>query len=364
MAILPRITEYNDEKLSNTIKNMIDKLRDTNNLLRHEFQYILDNISLSELEYLTSEADKVRKDNYGKKVFLRGLIEISNFCNKGCNYCGISSQNTNVTRYRLDKETILACCKEGYRLGYRTFVLQGGEDPNFTDDVIVDVVKSIKEELSDVAITLSIGEKTKEQYQKYFDAGADRFLLRHETANKEHYEYLHPKPMSFENRMECLRNLKEIGYQTGCGIMINSPGQSNESLVDDLVFMQDLQPHMVGIGPYLSHDETPFKGFDSGTINQTSVIVSLVRLLLPDCLLPATTALGTVDNRGREKVLKSGANVVMPNLSPTEHREKYEIYQNKICTGDEAAHCRGCIETRIVLAGYEVDMSIGHHNSI
>lgn len=364
MGIMEKLITHNEESINREVLRLINKLKEDNYLDRAEFLFLLENISLSELDYLKTLADTVRKEVYGKSVYMRGLIEFSNFCKQGCNYCGIRAMNPNVDRYRLDKDVILDCAKEGYRLGYRTFVLQSGEDPKFDDDKMVEIIKAIKNEFDDVAITLSVGEKTREQYQKYYDAGADRYLLRHETANQGHYEKLHPESMSFNNRMECLKNLKEIGYQTGCGIMINSPGQSNETLVDDLEFIASFKPHMVGIGPFLNHSETPFAGFDDGTINQTSVMVALVRLILPDVLLPATTALGTLDNKGREMVLKSGANVVMPNLSPTEHRIKYEIYENKICTGDEAAHCRGCIETRIHFAGYDVDMSIGHHKSL
>jgi biotin synthase len=361
---MEKLITHNEDDINREVLRLIDKLNDDNYLDQAEFLFLLKNISLRELDYLKELSDSVRKRVYGKSVYMRGLIEFSNYCKQGCNYCGIRALNTNVDRYRLDKEVILDCCREGYRLGYRTFVLQSGEDPKFDDDIMVDILKAVKAEFSDVAITLSVGEKTKEQYQKYYDAGADRYLLRHETANKDHYEKLHPTSMSFDNRMQCLKDLKEIGYQTGCGIMINSPGQTNESLVQDLEFIASFKPHMVGIGPFLNHDQTPFSGFDDGTINQTAVMVALVRIILPEVLLPATTALGTLHNKGREMVLKAGANVVMPNLSPTEHREKYEIYQNKICTGDEAAHCRGCIETRIHFAGYDVDMSIGHHKSL
>ncbi|XMB87500.1 [FeFe] hydrogenase H-cluster radical SAM maturase HydE [Mycoplasmatota bacterium WC44] len=343
------------------MKELILLLKEKKKLSKEEFLFILDNITLEELQFLKDQADEIRKEQYGVGVYMRGLIEFSNYCTRSCNYCGIRRHNKKVNRYRLDKDTILDCCKEGYRLGYRTFVLQAGEDRYFTDDMICDIVSTIKKEFPDTAITLSIGEKPKESYQKYYDAGADRYLLRHETASKELYDHLHPEDMSFDERMNCLKSLKEIGYQVGCGLMVNSPTQTNEHLVEDLIFIGEFQPHMVGIGPYLAHDDTPFKGSDDGTLDQTIAMVSLVRLICPEALLPSTTALGTLSNKGREMVLKSGANVVMPNLSPTEHREKYEIYQNKICTGDEAAHCRGCIETRIVFTGYEVDMSVGHH---
>ena len=273
-------------------------------------------------------------------------------------YCGIRASNKNADRYRLDTETILSCCEEGYRLGYRTYVLQSGEDFWFSTEVLSDLLVKIKTQYPDTAVTLSIGERDYETYKKLFEAGADRFLLRHETASRDLYEKLHPK-MDFDHRIECLNMLKEIGYQVGAGFMVGLPGQTEEHLAEDCVFLKNLQPDMVGIGPFIPHKETPLGAEKGGTVEDTLVMLAIVRLMLPGSLMPATTAMGTLNPKGREMALKVGANVVMPNLSPTNVREKYELYENKICTGDEAAHCRQCIERRINSAGFQVDMGRG-----
>lgn len=341
------------------VRNLIDKLRKNRSLDKSEYLYILENLSESDLKYLTTLARTVTEEHYDKDVYMRGLIEISNYCKCNCNYCGIRASNDKVDRYRLTKEQIYDCCDEGYKLGYRTFVMQGGEDNYFTRELIVEILTTVTTKYPDVAITLSLGERSREDLEAFFKAGAKRYLLRHETASKRLYDYLHPSTMSFENRINTLYMLKEIGYQVGAGFMVNTPTQTNEDLVEDLLFLEKLQPAMCGIGPYLSHDDTPLKNNESGTINQTIALVSLTRLILPKCLLPATTALGTVDSIGREKALRAGSNVVMPNLSPTDVREKYEIYQDKICTGDEAAHCRMCIEGRIKTIGLNVNMCVG-----
>lgn len=303
---------------------------------------------------LFQAADRVRRTHYGTAVYIRGLIEFTNYCKNNCYYCGIRRDNRHVTRYRLTKEQILACCAEGYALGFRTFVLQGGEDPYFTDARLCDIVSSIRKNHPDCAITLSVGEKPRESYQAYFDAGASRYLLRHETADAAHYGMLHPAELSAQNRQECLFHLKEIGYQVGSGFMVGSPYQTTENLIADLRFLQKLQPDMIGIGPYITHAETPFADQKSGTLELTLRLVAVLRLLFPYALLPATTALGTIHPEGRELGLKAGANVVMPNLSPTGVRSLYELYENKICTGEEAAQCRGCLEQRVKRAGYEI----------
>lgn len=303
---------------------------------------------------LFQAADRVRRAHYGTAVYIRGLIEFTNYCKNNCYYCGIRRDNRHVTRYRLTKEQILACCAEGYALGFRTFVLQGGEDPYFTDARLCDIVSSIRKNHPDCAITLSVGEKPRESYQAYFDAGANRYLLRHETADAAHYGMLHPAELSAQNRQECLFHLKEIGYQVGSGFMVGSPYQTTENLIADLRFLQKLQPDMIGIGPYITHAETPFADQKSGTLELTLRLVAVLRLLFPYALLPATTALGTIHPEGRELGLKAGANVVMPNLSPTGVRSLYELYENKICTGEEAAQCRGCLEQRVKRAGYEI----------
>jgi biotin synthase len=303
---------------------------------------------------LRAAADAVRRERYGDAVFLRGLIEFTNYCKNNCLYCGIRALNRHAERYRLTKEEILSCCREGYALGYRTFVLQGGEDPYYTDDRVCEIVSAIRKAYPDCAITLSIGEKPKESYQRYYDTGANRYLLRHETADEAHYAKLHPDSMSGAYRKECLYNLKEIGYQVGSGFMVGSPYQTLDNLVADLRFLQELQPDMIGIGPYINHSETPFAGMPNGSVALTLRLISILRLLFPHALLPATTALGTLAPNGRELGLQAGANVVMPNLSPVENRKKYEIYENKICTGEESAQCRTCLERRVKAAGYRV----------
>ncbi len=343
------------------IYRLIDTLFEKGDLPDSDLLFVLDTMDSEGYAYLRERADRKRRQFYDDSVFMRGLIEFTNYCSQDCAYCGIRSSNTKADRYRLTEEDILSCCAEGYRLGYRTFVLQGGEDPWFTDGRLCGIVGSIKNAYPDSAVTLSVGERSRASYQQLFDSGADRYLLRHETASKTLYETLHPG-MSFENRMNCLRTLKEIGFQVGAGFMVGLPGQTNADLVMDLRFLHDFRPHMVGIGPFIPHSDTPLKGSDGGTVDKTLIMVALTRLMVPDALMPATTAMGTLDPLGREKAIKAGANVVMPNLSPIESRTKYEIYENKICTGDEAAHCRACIEKRIEGAGYTVDMTRGDHH--
>lgn len=329
---------------------LVEKLRKTRDLSDDELRELIENPAHDEA--LRTAADEVRRENYGDMVYLRGLIEISSYCKRNCLYCGLRAENRNAERYRLSKEEILSCCEEGYGLGYRTFVLQGGEDSYYTDEMICDIVSSIKEKYPDCAVTLSIGEKSRESYEKYYEAGADRYLLRHETADPAHYGKLHPANMSSENRKRCLFDLKEIGYQVGAGFMVGSPYQTTENLIADLRFLQELQPDMIGIGPYISHQDTPFRNEKNGTAELTLRMLSILRLMFPYALLPSTTALGTIRPDGRELGLKAGGNVVMPNLSPVQVRKKYAIYDNKICTGEESAQCRGCLEKRIESAGY------------
>ena len=343
--------------------DLADKLEAERNLPDDELKAVLLCNAPGFDEYLSSKARAVREKNYGKAVYLRGLIEFTNYCKNNCYYCGIRAGNLNCERYRLSEEQILSCSDMGYDLGFRTFVLQGGEDPHYTDDMIVSIVSKIKERHPDCAVTLSIGEKEKESYQKFFDAGADRYLLRHETADKEHYEMLHPADLSFDHRMQCLRDLKDIGYQVGCGMMVGSPYQTTDHLVEDLRFLQEFKPEMVGIGPFIPHHDTQYADCKAGTVEMTLRLLSIIRLMLPDVLLPATTALGTIDPRGREKGILAGANVVMPNLSPSDVRGKYLLYDNKICTGDEAAECIRCMAMRISSVGYETVIARGDHVS-
>lgn len=315
------------------------------------------NISPAVLEY----AQILRKKYYGKKVFMRGLIEFTNYCKNDCFYCGIRKSNQNIKRYRLTGEQIINCCKNGYELGYRSFVLQGGEDYYYNTDRICGIIADIRDKFSDCAITLSFGEHSKETYKKYFVAGADRYLLRHESASSEHYKKMHPSEMSLENRKECLYNLKEIGFQVGAGFMVGSPHQTYNDLAADLLFIKELKPHMVGIGPFIPAQSTPFSDFPAGTLNLTILMMALTRILLPDVLLPSTTALGTIHPDGRDMGLKAGGNVLMPNLSPIEFRDNYKIYDNKAVVGAEAAESKKYIETCIKNAGFEVSMSRGDH---
>lgn len=337
-----------------TIHNITDRLAQSGFLSFDDFRAIVRCEDKQEIEYLFSKSRDQAKKNYGNKIFVRGLIEFTNHCKNDCLYCGIRASNKNAKRYRLSAEEILDCCKNGYSLGFRTFVLQGGEDMHYSDDDFVSIIKTIKSLYPDCAVTLSIGERSRSSYERYFDAGADRYLLRHETADCGHYRKLHPDKMSFENRMRCISDLKEIGYQTGVGFMVGSPYQTEESIYKDLQFIKEIQPHMVGIGPFIPHKDTPFADFKPGSCDLTLKLLAIIRLMQPSVLLPATTALGTIDPLGREKGILAGANVVMPNLSPVMHRKDYALYDNKICTGEEAAECRFCLSRRVESIGYEI----------
>ncbi|HHZ06423.1 MAG TPA: [FeFe] hydrogenase H-cluster radical SAM maturase HydE [Clostridiales bacterium] len=346
------------------MKNLIDKLEKEHILTKSEFVTLLNNITPQLSQYLFKKSTVIAKKHFGNRVYVRGLIEFTNYCKNDCYYCGIRCSNKNADRYRLTMEEILGCCEQGYSLGFRTYVLQGGEDPYFTDDKMVDIITAIKERYPRCAITLSIGEKTKESYQKFFDAGADRFLLRHETADCNHYSKLHPNNLSAKNRQRCLFNLKEIGYQTGTGFMVGSPYQTVENLADDLLFIKQLSPQMVGIGPFIPHCDTPFRDKPKGNVDLCLFLLGLLRLMIPNVLLPATTALGTAHNTGREKGILAGANVVMPNLSPVMYRKKYSLYDNKICTGEEAAECNKCLARRMNSIGYEIVTDRGDYKPI
>lgn len=345
----------------NEKKQLIDKLRSEQMLSKEEFLELLKEWNTEEEEYLYAQARQVREAVYGKDVYLRGLIEFTNYCKNDCYYCGIRKSNGKASRYRLTRQQILDCCDQGYALGFRTFVLQGGEDGYYTDEMICEIVSEIKKRHSDCAITLSIGEKSYDSYKAYYKAGAERYLLRHETADSDHYRILHPESLSLENRKKCLFELKEIGYQVGCGMMVGTPGQRPEDLIEDFYFMKELQPHMIGIGPFIAHQDTPFADEPSGTLDDTLHLLGILRLMFPHVLLPATTALGTIHPLGREKGILAGANVVMPNLSPVEVRGKYLLYDGKICTGDEAAECRVCMQRRIETVGYQVEISRGDY---
>lgn len=343
------------------LREIIDRIEREKNIDRESLELLLGTEDEKAVLYLYERARTVADSVYGKKIFIRGLIEFTNYCKNDCLYCGIRRSNVCADRYRLSEEEILSCCANGYELGFRTFVLQGGEDPLFTDERMVSIIRKVKCSYPDCAVTLSIGERARESYQAFFDAGADRYLLRHETADEAHYRTLHPEEMSLANRKQCLWDLKEIGYQVGCGFMVGSPNQTADTLFEDLQFIRQLQPHMVGIGPFIPQKDTPFGQEKAGTMEDTLRLLSIIRLIHPHVLLPATTALGTIHSLGREKGIQAGANVVMPNLSPVRVREKYLLYDNKICTGDEAAECRYCMQRRMESIGYEVVVDRGDY---
>lgn len=338
----------------NKAKQLIDRLEAQHSLSIEEYEYLIENQSDELAAYAAEKAFALQKQVYGTDVYIRGLIEIGNICRNDCYYCGIRRSNPACDRYRLTEAQILDCAREGYALGFRTFVMQGGEDSAFSVDVVCHLVRQIKAEFPDCAVTLSLGEFPREAYQAMFDAGADRYLLRHETADKAHYEKLHPAQMSFDNRMRCLRDLKDIGYQTGCGFMVGSPYQTARTLSEDLKFIEEFRPEMCGIGPFIPQKDTPFRDFPAGTCEQTVYLLSLLRLIQPNLLLPATTALGTIRPDGRERGLQAGANVVMPNLSPLGVRKKYALYDGKLCTGEEAAQCIGCLSRRVASVGCRI----------
>lgn len=319
-----------------------------------EYEYLIKNRNPEVVQYAKQKAVTIRKQIFGNKVYIRGLIEISNICKNDCLYCGIRCSNKTCERYRLSEEDILECCEEGYQLGFHTFVLQGGEDACFSDDVLCHLLETMKSKYPDCAITLSLGERSKESYVRLFQAGANRYLLRHETADQHHYQKLHPSYMSYENRMKCLYTLKEIGYQTGCGFMVGSPYQDEKMLAKDLKFIEEFHPQMCGIGPFIPHNATPFKDMRAGSVDLTCYLLSLIRLIYPPILLPSTTALGTIDTQGTEKGIQAGANVIMPNLSPLSVRKKYELYNHKKHTGEESAQNKNRLALKMKEIGYEI----------
>lgn len=345
---------YNLFYMSETLFLLIEKLKKEKKLSLEEYEFLIANRTKDAAEMLREQAVEARQAVYGNQVFIRGLIEISNICKNNCLYCGIRRENGSVIRYRLSEEEILECCKDGYGLGFRTFVLQGGEDGYYTDEVLGKLIMDIKSRYPDCAVTLSLGERSFDSYQKLFDAGADRYLLRHETADESHYAMLHPTELSFSNRMRCLRDLKDIGYQTGCGFMVNSPYQTTGHLARDLKLIEEFQPDMCGIGPFIPAKGTPFEGQEAGTLELTCYLLSIIRLIKPNILLPATTALGTIAPNGREKGILAGANVVMPNLSPPSVRKKYILYDNKVSDGAESAQSKHTLTEKMHSIGYQV----------
>ncbi len=343
------------------MKRLVEQLAQDRVLSKTELITFLTNFEEEDQKYLAEKARAVADNHFGKSIYKRGLIEFTNYCKNDCYYCGIRRSNLHAERYRLTPEEIMACCEQGYALGFRTFVLQGGEDPWYTEEKMLGIVSAIRRAYPDCAITLSIGEKSYQEYLNLFKAGADRYLLRHETANAAHYTLLHPGGLSADKRQRCLADLKKIGYQIGTGIMVGSPYQTMEYIAEDLLFMQKLQPEMIGIGPFIPHQETPFSAFPTGRLDLTLVLLGILRLMFPQALIPATTALGTIHPQGRELGILAGANVVMPNLSPVQVRKKYLIYDNKICTGEEAAECCDCLQKRLQKIGYATVVDRGDY---
>lgn len=336
------------------MRELIDKLRTTHSLSKEEWIAIIDNRSPALAGYLSACSRKIRQRYYGRDIFIRGLIEFTNCCRNDCYYCGIRRSNPHIHRYRLSKEQILCCCRAGYQLGFRTFVLQGGEDGYFNDERMVDIIAAIRSAYPDCAITLSIGEKSYDSYEAYYKAGANRYLLRHETYNAGHYNGLHPPGLTASQRQQCLFDLKDIGFQVGTGFMVGSPGQTAEHLAEDMLFLEKLQPHMVGIGPFIPHHNTPFGDQTAGSAELTLYMLSLIRLLLPKVLLPSTTALGSIAADGRTRGIMAGANVVMPNLSPADVRADYSLYDNKVYSGSEAAESLEILRKQMEIIDYQI----------
>ena len=347
-----------------TVKDLIEKLNKDKSLTLDEYRFVLNNYTEDDANFAKKLAVDIRQSVYGNSIFIRGLIEVSNYCKNGCLYCGINRDNKTCVRYRLSKEEILSCCDNGYSLGFRTFVMQGGEDNHFTDEFICDIVREIKARYPDCAVTLSLGERSYDSYKALYDAGADRYLLRHETADSEHYSKLHPTDLSLKARIECLYNLKRIGYQVGCGIMVGSPYQTNEHIAKDLKFIEEFDPQMCGIGPFLPHKDTVFANYEKGSFELTLFLLSLIRIMKPSILLPSTTALGTLVNGGREMGILAGANVIMPNLSPDTAKDKYMLYDNKLRTGLESVEGLENLKKKFADIGYEIVTDRGDYKHI
>ena len=342
---------------------LIDRLGSRGGLTQEEWIQLIDTHTPAEQAYAAEIARAIALDRFGKRIYFRGIVEFSNYCKNDCYYCGIR-RSSDAVRYRLEQADILDCCREGYALGFRTFVLQSGEDPWYTDARMIAIISAIRSAFPDCAITLSIGERSRESYQAYFDAGANRFLLRHETADCAHYAKLHPACQTLENRLRCLRDLRDIGYQTGCGFMVGSPYQTTQCLAEDMQFIERFRPHMIGIGPFIPHHSTPFRDFPAGDTELTLFLLSLCRIMLPDVLLPATTALGSLRGDGRQKGVLAGANVIMPNLSPAAVRKKYMLYDNKAVSGEDAAESLHILKEHMREIGYEIVVGRGDYGEV
>lgn len=334
--------------------NIIEKLYESHFASKLELVQLISTINDEEVEYLRKKAQETALSVFQNKIYLRGLIEFSSYCKNDCYYCGLQKSNSSVVRYRLSKDEILQCCENGYKLGFKTFVLQGGEDLYFNDEYMGAIVREIREKYPDCAITLSLGERSCKSYEYLFKCGANRYLLRHETADFEHYSKLHPPSMSLKNRIQCLYDLKKLGYQVGAGFMVGSPFQTVENLAEDLMFLHKLKPHMCGIGPFIHHSSTRFANKPDGDVRQCLILLAIIRLMHPNILLPATTALATIDENGREQGILFGANVIMPNLSPLNHRKDYMLYENKAYSGCEAAENLKYLSEKVRAVGYKI----------
>ncbi len=340
---------------------LAERLVQEHRLTADEYRTILSSCDGQTLDFLRENAARIAQKQFGFGVYVRGLIEVSSYCRNGCYYCGLRSSNKSLQRYRLTPDEILGCCDAGYNMGFRTFVLQGGEDPALTDEMLVPLVRKINKRYPDCAITLSLGERSGNSYEQLFEAGASRYLLRHETAQEFLYSRLHPQNMSWHNRMDCIRTLRNIGYQVGMGMMIGVPGQTIDTLVEDILLMEELEPHMIGIGPFLPHSETPLGYAPAGSLCMTLLLLAMLRIIFPAALIPATTALATLSPTGRIEGVKSGANVVMPNLTPSSLRKRYAIYENKASYGAEAAEGLSMLEKELSAIGYHIDYSKGDY---
>ena len=340
-------------------RDLIDQLKTSHSLTTKEWEQLFSTYTKEDVEYATALARTISVENFGKTIYFRGIIEFSNFCKCDCYYCGIRRSNACAQRYRLEPSDIYECCKEGYENGFRTFVLQGGEDGWFNDDRMCEIVKIIKEVYPDCAVTLSLGERSYESYKRLKEAGADRYLLRHETADEKHFSELHPKAQTVHSRLQCLRDLKALGYQTGCGIMVGTPGQTPKVIATDMKFMEEFRPEMIGVGPFLPHKDTPFKDAEKGSVELTLFILALCRIMLPKVLLPSTTALGTLETDGRKQGVLAGCNVIMPNLSPLSVRKKYMLYDEKAGTDISAAEGIALLRQQMEEIGYEVVIGRG-----
>lgn len=334
------------------MQDIIQELWATRTLSDDQLIQLLECTDSAVLEELCRLARVLREQHYGREVYIRGLIELTNICRNDCYYCGIRRSNREVPRYRLGAEDVLECCAHGYALGFRTFVMQGGEDPYWTEPRLVALIQEMRQRYPDCAITLSLGEWPQSAYEAFYEAGANRYLLRHESFAPEHYGQLHPQELSARHRQDCLRTLKAIGYQTGTGIMVGSPGQRTEHLVQDIRFIEELQPEMIGIGPFLPHRQTPFRDEAPGSLELTLKLLAIFRLMHPKALIPSTTALATLHPEGRIRGILAGANVVMPNLSPREERSKYQLYNDKAALGAEAAEGLGLLAKQLAGIGY------------